>query len=155
MNLKITVKIAIFVLPNKGFSFKERDKVTYPNLDSARTPVPHDDSMPPPVPPLHGLDTTDSSTDEHNSDTIEDLILFSQKHLNDLIRDLCLSKEKAELLASRLKERNMVERDIKVSYYRKLNRDLSSAFKVEEPLCYCHDVEELFQTLSIVPIVNE
>ena len=28
----------------KGFSFKQRDKITYPNLDSARTPVSHDDS---------------------------------------------------------------------------------------------------------------
>ena len=130
MNLKITVKIAIFVLPKQRiFFFKQRDKITYPNLDSARTPVPHDDSMPPPVPPLHGLDTTDSSTDKHNSDglissnytdsdTTEDPILFSQKHLNGLIRDLCLSKEKAELLASRFKERNMIEKDVKVSYYR-------------------------------------
>ena len=101
----------------KGFSFKQRDKITYPNLDSASTLVPHDDSMPPPVPPQHGLDATDSSTDEDNSDgltssnytdsdTTEDPILFLQKHLNDLIRDLCLSKTKAELLASRLKERN-------------------------------------------------
>ena len=150
----------------KGFFFKQRDKITYSNLDSARTPVPHDDTMPPPVPPLHGLDTTNSSTDEHNSDelissnytdsdTTEDPILFSQKHLNDLIRDLYLSKEKAELLASRLKERNMVEKDVQVSYYRKRNWDLSLVFKVEGPLCYCHDIEELFQTLSIVHIVNE
>ena len=83
----------------KGFSFKQRDKITYPNLDSARTPVSHDDTMPPPVPTQHGLDATDSSADGDNSnglisssytnsDTTEDLILFSQKHLNDLIRDL-------------------------------------------------------------------
>ena len=122
--------------------------------------------MPPPVPPQHGLDATDSSADENNSDgltssnytdsdTNKDPILFSQKHLNDLIRDLCLSKEKAELLATRLKERNMVERDVKVSYYRKRNRDLSSAFKVEGPLCYCNDIEELFQTLGAVHIANE
>ena len=150
----------------KGFSFKQRDKITYPNLDSARTPVPHDDSMPPPVPHQHGLDATDNSADDDNSDGLtssnytdsdntEDFILFSQKHLNDFIRDLCLSKEKAELLALRLKERNMVEKDVKVSYYRKRNRGLSSAFKVEELLCYCHDIEELFQTLGTVHIVNE
>ena len=107
----------------KGFSFKQRDKITYPNLNSARTPVPHGDSMPPPVPPQHGLDATDSSTDEGNSDgltssnytdsdTTEDPILFLQKHLNDLIRDLCPSKTKGGLLASRLKERNMVEKDV-------------------------------------------
>ena len=87
----------------KGFSFKQRDKKTYPNLDLARSPVPHDDSMPPTVPSQHELDATDSSADENNfdglissnyadSDTTEDLILFSQKHLNDLIRDLCLKE---------------------------------------------------------------
>ena len=75
-----------------------------------------------------------TSSDYTDSDTTEDPILFSQKRLNDLIRDLCLSKKKAELLASRLKKRNMVEKDVKVSYCRKRNRGLSSAFKVEGPL---------------------
>ena len=52
--------------------------------------------MPPPVPPQHRLHDVDSSADEDNSDgfsssnytdsdTTEDPILFSQKHLNDLI----------------------------------------------------------------------
>ena len=61
------------------------------------------------------LTKTDNSADEDNSDgltsfnytdsdTTENPILFSQKHLNDLTSDLCLSKKKAELLASRLKE---------------------------------------------------
>ena len=47
----------------------------------------------------------------------------------------------------------MVEKDLKVSYYRKRNRGLSSAFKVI--FCYCHDIEELFQTFGTVHIVNE
>ena len=49
----------------------------------------------------------------------------------------------------------MVEKDVKVSYYRKRNGGLSSAFKVERPLCYCHDIEELFQILGTIHIVNE
>ena len=49
----------------------------------------------------------------------------------------------------------MVKKDVKVSYYRKHNRDLSLAFKVERPLCYYHDMEELFQTLGVVHIVNK
>ena len=49
----------------------------------------------------------------------------------------------------------MIGKNVKVSYYGKRNRDLSSAFKVEGPLCYGHDIEELFQTLDIVYIVNE
>ena len=61
------------------------------------------------MPPQHGLDAIESSADEENSDgltffnytdsdTTEDPILFLQKHLNDLIRDLCLSQEKASSL---------------------------------------------------------
>ena len=122
--------------------------------------------MPPPLPTQHGLNVTDSRADEDNSDelissnyadsdTTENPILFSQKHLNDLIRDLCLSLEKAELFASRLKERDIVEKDVKVRYYRKRRRDLFSTFKVEGPLCYCHDIEVLFQTQGIVHIVNK
>ena len=34
--------------------------------------------------------------------------LFSQSELNDLLRDLSLSKESSELLASRLKEKNLL-----------------------------------------------
>ena len=49
----------------------------------------------------------------------------------------------------------MVKKDVKVSYHRKRNRILSSAFKVESPFCYCHDLEELFQTLGTVYILNE
>ena len=67
--------------------------------------------MPSPVPPQDGLDAIDCSDNKDNSDKFvsansidsdyditEDPILFSQKHLNDLIRDLC-PKKKAELLA--------------------------------------------------------
>jgi hypothetical protein len=34
--------------------------------------------------------------------------LFTQSELNDVIRDLGLPKEKAELLGSRLKEKNLL-----------------------------------------------
>ena len=78
-------------------------------MDSARTPVPHNDSKTPTLPSQRELVVTDSSavedhTDELisfnyiDSDTTEDPILFSQKHLNNLIRDLCISKEKGSSL---------------------------------------------------------
>ena len=83
--------------------------MTYCNLDSARTPVPHNGSMPPTLPFQRELVATDSSAVEDHtnelissnyidSDTTEDPILFSQKHLNNLIRDLCISKEKGSSL---------------------------------------------------------
>ena len=73
--------------------------------------------MPPLVPLQDGLDVIDCSANKDNFnefisanstdskyDTTEDPILFLRKHLNDLIRDLCFFKEKAEFLASRLRE---------------------------------------------------
>ena len=96
----------------KGLSFKQRDKITHPYLDSVRNPVPHEDLMPPPASPQHGFDAIGSSADEYNSkglisfnytdsDITEDHILFSQNHLNDLIRGLCFSTDKTELFALR------------------------------------------------------
>ena len=111
-----------FCLANvKGFSKKHRMKISYPNLDSARRPVPHDNFMPAPIPPKNGLDTLadkvgedydeenipapkDSTDSEYDPEESLKPILFSQKCLNNLIRDLALSKQKAELLASRLQE---------------------------------------------------
>ena len=87
----------------RSFSFKQRDKIAYPNLDSGKTPLPHDKSMEPSVSPKNGLDAIDSSAVEDDCDKFtsvnstdseynftENPILFSYKHLNDLIRTLCL-----------------------------------------------------------------
>ena len=84
--------------------------------------------MLPPVPPQDGLDAIDCSSNEDNSDKFisanssdseydatKDFILFLQKHLNDLITNLSLYKKKKEFLDSRLKEQNMVEKDVKAS----------------------------------------
>ncbi|UYV81611.1 hypothetical protein LAZ67_20001704 [Cordylochernes scorpioides] len=43
---------------------------------------------------------------------------FSQPKLNDLTRDLRLSKQDAELIASRLKEMSQLEDDVNVTFYR-------------------------------------
>ena len=43
---------------------------------------------------------------------------FWQEELSDLVRDLGLSKRSAELLASRLDKKNLLDRDVKISYYR-------------------------------------
>ena len=45
-------------------------------------------------------------------------VAFNEKHLSDLIRDLGLSKESAELLASRLKDRNLLQQGTKITFYR-------------------------------------
>ena len=48
--------------------------------------------------------------------------------LNDLARDLVLLKEKAELLSSRLKQKNLLETDTKITCYRQQKHELSLFF---------------------------
>ena len=95
-----------------GINRKNRGSLKYPDLQSARRPVAHCDEIP--VPICGELpDTADedvSSVEEHEEEAevvFEDNTqhLFSQNELNDLVRDLSMSKDSAELLASRLKEK--------------------------------------------------
>ena len=79
--------------------------------------------MPPTMLSQDWLDAINCSANEGNFDefisanssdseyyTTENPILFSQKHLNDLIRDLCVFNERAELFAPRFKEKNLVQK---------------------------------------------
>ena len=91
-------------------------------MDSTIRPVPHSEELPIPVfEGLPQLESALSSEDDLSSTDIETTIadnnfspslsppqLFSQNELNDMARDLNLSKESSELLASRLKEKNLL-----------------------------------------------
>ena len=149
------------IVNTTGFSSKNRHKIVYPDLDSAMRPVPHDPSLPVPMPPIDGLDSVEDemevdSCDEHQDTADLDYSLdvektpevFTQEELNDLVRDLTLSKEKAELLGSRLKQKNLLATNVKVCHYRKRNLQLATFFTVDGPLCYCNDISGLFESLS-------
>ena len=102
-----------------GFSSKNKHQIVYPNLDSATRPVPYDSTLLIPVPPADGLDSVEDECDvdveRQDADDVdfdpdidgEVSKVFTQSELNDLVRGLSLSKEKAELSASRLKEKNL------------------------------------------------
>ena len=95
-----------------GFSSKSKGNIKYPNLPSANRPILHSAELPPPLftslPEV--VDEPESSTTEESfleDDCYEPLadyrspILITQAFLNDLVRDLNLPKESAELLGSR------------------------------------------------------
>ena len=93
-----------------GINRKNRSSLKYPDLESARRPVAHCDEIPVPVPgELTDISEEDFSSVEEYEE--EELVVldddvpnpFLQKELNDLVRDLSLSKSSAELLASRLR----------------------------------------------------
>jgi len=77
------------------------NKLNYPDLPSARRPVPHDDSLPvPKIKQVENVDENLSMQDGHNDYvfTRSNSHIITQIELNDLIRDLNLSKEKSEIL---------------------------------------------------------
>ena len=90
--------------------------MNYPDVPSAIKPVPHGTEIPILTPP-DNLDSSSDSCEEMNvmdkSATYEpatDLTQskpLNQAELNDLTRDLCFSKESAQLLGSRLKENHL------------------------------------------------
>ena len=102
-----------------------------------------------------GSAPSDSTGSEYESEENLKPILFSQEKLSDLIGDLALSKQKAELLALRLQESNLLQKDVLVSYYRKRNTDLSTVFRADGPLCYCYDITSLFEKLGEDHIASE
>ena len=98
------------MVKNKG---KSLETIEYPDLRSARRPVSHSSDVPIPTPPENIIvsesdsdneDTQDDSYEPQNKNLL--LIPMTQSRLNDLVRDLGLTKQQSELLASRLKEDN-------------------------------------------------
>ena len=136
---------------------KKKKHIVYPNLQSAIRPVEHSKDLPVPKPPDQEM-WSSGSENEHSSDETEELydseskskpILFSQEALNDLCRDLYLTKDKSELLASRLKERNLLRKGVKITLYRKRAQKLHVMFIVKDDFCFCNDIAELFEQLEI------
>ena len=157
-----------FCLTNiTGFNASSRKKIKYPNLRSAMRPVPHSDDLPVPTSPVNKdlLSSSDeempSREDSAESITLEDIEStysgtsgnephwITQEDLNDLARDLYLSKQQSELLASRLKQWNLVQEDVRITSFRNRNKDLASFFDMENKLCYCTNIPGLFTSLGL------
>ena len=74
---------------------------------------------------------------------------FNQHELSDLIRDLNLSKESSELLASRLNEKNLLHAGTKITFYRTREKDLLPFFSEENNLVFCNDVGGLLKKMGL------
>ena len=112
-----------------GLTSKTISSTKYPNLPSALQPVPHSNELPVPVFMARKISDSESSfvptgdtkdIDEEFDDPggfggIPQLL--TQADLNDLVRDLDLPKKSAELLACRLKDKNLLAPGTVVNFY--------------------------------------
>ena len=103
-----------------GINKKNRAKWEYPCIRSAYRRVLSPKVSPEPQADASQEEPMDFEVENDSSDDFDcDLGTpkpFNQDDLSDLIRDLGLSKTASEILASRLKERNLVTKETKISY---------------------------------------
>jgi hypothetical protein len=139
---------------------KDRLNLVYPSLASSVAPVSHSTDLPVPAPPATEEICKDTSeSEDYGSETVDndfqpqcstDSPHFpNQQELDNLIRDLGLTKSNAELLTSRLKEWNLLDPSCKTSLQRKRHVTFASFFAVVDSLCYCTDVYGLFDEIGI------
>ena len=141
-----------------GVNSKNRKSLAYPDLVSARRPVTHCDEIPVPVftellssssdEELEMNDTTPAEDREYE-EPMSGPQLFNQSELSDLVRDLALSKESSEVLASRLKEKSLLQPGTKVSFYRKRDADFVPLFSQEENIVFCNEIRRVLINLGI------
>ena len=80
----------------------------YPNLESAIRPVVHSEELPVPVfltEPDTATTSNDGCSDYKEPSVLHGSSQFNQSELDDLVRDICLSKDQSEILASRLQKK--------------------------------------------------
>ena len=75
--------------------------------------------------------------------------LFCQKELNDLTKDFNLSKESSELLASRLKEINLLQPGTLITFYEKCQIEFLPYFTQENDIVYGNNVAGLLRQLGV------
>ncbi|GBM36680.1 hypothetical protein AVEN_221950-1 [Araneus ventricosus] len=168
-----------FMVPpaSGGFIKKKKSTVEYSNVPSALRPVSHSEGLPISEP------TTDFSisSDEddldvsHNSPQASTSACGGSKHdddfscfdetssphkitsveLNNLVRDLEMSKTKAEIYASRLQQWNLLEENVRVTSFHTRHLLFESLFEEEESLVICCDIDVLLKELCIAHEVNE
>lgn len=94
------------------------------------------------------FDEGNDSDESDDSDENTKKYCFNQQELSDLVRDLGLSKENSEILASRLKEKHVLAPKTKISFYRNRDTHFRKFFSTENALVYCNNVEGLINAFN-------
>jgi len=127
---------------SRGITTKKKWTIVYPNIPSALRPVLHGKGISVPEPPKEftidsdvedegesnsGSPKPPASTEPHVShgrSYAPQPHILTLDELNDFVRDLELSKNKAELLGSRLKQCNLLEKNVRIYSFRSRHQHL-------------------------------
>ena len=100
------------------------------------------------IKPTETSESSEISQSEFETDDRKSYFI-NQKDLNDSARDLDLTREKSEILASRLQQCNLLASGFKVTEYRRRSQHLVRFGSMESELCYCNDIPGLFYALKL------
>jgi hypothetical protein len=91
----------------------------------------------------------ESGGSESDFETTSHSERFDQNELSDMIRDLNTSKDSSELLASRLKEKDVLQPGTKITFYQSREKDLLPFFTKENNLVFCNDLGNLLKKIAL------
>ena len=134
----------------RGFSQKNKSKISYPVCKSAIKPVPHSPDLPVTQPPTEkegslSINACESTITKSEEESIEldpsfqhgsAPLFINQERLNVLVQDLYLSKKKAEILGSRLQQWNLLEPGTTIASSCSCNQNLAGYYASAENICY-------------------
>ena len=75
--------------------------------------------------------------------------------INDLIRDMYLTKSTLELFISKMKQWNLDEKSVSITSHRVRHESFSSFYTLRDGPCFCHDIPALFDTIGGLQYVSK
>lgn len=142
-----------------GYSSKLLKKIDYNGVPSVELPVAREegDEVPPSPktysPPTEAAGISFPSASSGSEYIPSELmtptpVLMSQMYFNDLVRDLELTKTKAEILGSRLRNLRLLEPDVRITQQRVRSNEFQDYFAISSNLIYCKDIEGVMTFLN-------
>jgi hypothetical protein len=90
----------------------------------------------------------DISDPDFQPSTSNEPHLISRGELNDLVRDLNLSKSQAEFLGSRLQGWNLLQKNTNILIFCYQQKDTAQYFSSAGDLVYCTDTDKITKLMS-------
>ena len=140
---------------------KDRKKIVYASIPSSIAPVNHSPELPNPQPPTtHAISSTSLEDDDANLEVDTQCPskyphFPNENELDNLTRDLGLTKAIAKIISSPLKKWNLLAFSCTIFKPRKRHVTFANFYAMffdsdHSIRCYCTDIQGLFQEIGIV-----